>query len=231
MQRLRHVEIAAWMAGLGLLMGYSGFQAWSVYARSEGIAALQQAREEFSTTQREPGSQRVLTAAQPDTSSWARTRLVAYRESIRQPVVPQAVLRIPALALAVPVFDGTGELNLNRGAGRIEGTARIGAGGNMGLAAHRDGYFRALKDIRTGDELYLDTASSTVAYHIVSIRIVDPADVEVLAATPTPTITLVTCYPFYYVGPAPKRFIVRAQKNQWASAAPNPDLRMPGAAR
>jgi len=82
----------------------------------------------------------------------------------------------------------------------------------LGVAGHRDGFFRSLKDIRVGAVLYLDTPSDTLAYRVVSTEIVDPADVNVLAATDTATLTLVTCYPFYFVGPAPKRFIVRAQR-------------------
>jgi sortase A len=121
------------------------------------------------------------------------------------------VLRIPNLKLAVPVFEGTSELNLNRGAARIEGTARIGATGNLGLAAHRDGFFRPLKDIHVGDPLYLDTVGRTLIYRVSSIRIVTPEDVEVLEPTDKPSITLVTCYPFYFVGSAPKRFIVHAR--------------------
>jgi sortase A len=121
------------------------------------------------------------------------------------------VLRIPNLKLAVPVYEGTNELNLNRGAGRIEGTAAIGASGNLGLAAHRDGFFRPLKDIHVGDPLYLDTIDRTLIYRVSSIRIVTPGDVDVLAPTDKPSVTLVTCYPFYFVGSAPKRFIVQAQ--------------------
>jgi sortase A len=151
------------------------------------------------------------TAATPDTSTWAPTRLAAYRESLRDPRLPDAVLRIPNLKLAVPVYDGTSELNLNRGAARIEGTAAIGESGNLGLAAHRDGFFRPLKDIHVGDPLYLDTLGRTLIYRVSSIRIVTPEDVEVLAPTDRPSVTLVTCYPFYFVGSAPKRFIVHAR--------------------
>src|SRR6187399_2240272 len=122
------------------------------------------------------------------------------------------VLRVPSLKLVVPVFEGTSEENLNRGAGRIEGTAPIGDLGNIGIAAHRDGFFRVLKDIRVGDELLLERLDATDTYRIVATRIVDPSDVSVLSATGAPAVTLVTCYPFYYVGSAPQRFIVRAEK-------------------
>jgi sortase A len=100
-------------------------------------------------------------------------------------------------------------LVLNRGAGRITGTARPGEPGNIGIAGHRDGFFRALKDIAVGDSVTLDTGADLVAYVVESIKIVTPADVTVLARTTTPSLTLVTCYPFYFVGDAPHRYIVR----------------------
>ena len=121
------------------------------------------------------------------------------------------MLSIGSVDLRVPVFEGTSEKNLNRGAGRIEGTARIGEPGNIGLAAHRDGYFRALKDIRIGDRVQLTTPREVLTYRIVATAVVDPTAVEVLASTHTEMLTLVTCYPFYFVGAAPRRFIVHAE--------------------
>jgi sortase A len=147
-----------------------------------------------------------------DMTTWSRARVDRYRESLRESLAPQAVLRIPSVKLVVPVFEGTRELNLNRGAGRIEGTARIGEAGNVGIAAHRDGFFRALKDVRVGDTLLLERVTATRTYRVVSMTIVDPSEVSVLAPTTTESVTLVTCYPFYYVGSAPRRFIVRAQR-------------------
>ena len=83
-------------------------------------------------------------------------------------------------------------------------------GSNLGIAGHRDGFFRPLKDIALGDVMTLQTTRGTESFKVSSIDIVDPSDVSVLAPTETSTITLVTCYPFYYVGHAPKRFIVKA---------------------
>lgn len=210
MQGTRYLEIAAWTLGAVLLATYGGIRTWSSMARAEGIAAMQQAQEKYAATQIAEADPPLTTAA-PDTSTWAPKRLAAYRESMHDPARPDAVLRIPNLKLAVPVYEGTNEVNLNRGAGRIEGTAAIGASGNLGLAAHRDGFFRPLKDIHVGDPLYLDTIDRTLIYRVSSIRIVTPADVNVLAPTNKPSVTLVTCYPFYFVGSAPKRFIVQAQ--------------------
>src|SRR5262245_21771086 len=191
MQPRRDLEIAAWTLGAVLLATYGGIRTWSSMARADGIAAMQQAQEKYAAMQIAEADPPLTTAA-PDTSTWAPKRLAAYREALHDPARPDAVLRIPNLKLAVPVYEGTNELNLNRGAGRIEGTAAIGASGNLGLAAHRDGFFRPLKDIHVGDPLYLDTIDRTLIYRVSSIRIVTPGDVDVLAPTDKPSVTLVT---------------------------------------
>jgi sortase A len=148
-----------------------------------------------------------------DDSLWAEGRVEKFRESLKLEFdPPMAILRIPKIALEVPVLDGTDELTLNRAVGRIAGTARINDMGNLGIAGHRDGFFRGLKDIRLGDSLELETLTAREIYIIDDIRIVLPEQVEVLAPTAEPTITLVTCYPFYFVGKAPKRYIVRATR-------------------
>ena len=123
---------------------------------------------------------------------------------------PLAVLKIPKIHLEVPVFEGTDNLTLDRGAGRIAGTAQPGEAGNLGIAGHRDGFFRGLKDIEQGDEIRLDLPGGESAYVVNSISVVTPEDVSVLRSTPTPSITLVTCFPFYFVGGAPRRYIVSA---------------------
>ena len=121
-----------------------------------------------------------------------------------------AILRIPRLELEVPVYDGTTDAVLDLAAGRIEDTALPGTAGNVGIAAHRDGFFRVLKDLKEGDALVLDTPVATERYQVAWIRITIPTDVSVIAPTPGRAVTLVGCYPFYHVGPAPQRFIVRA---------------------
>ena len=108
------------------------------------------------------------------------------------------------------MHDGTSDAVLDLAAGRIEDTALPGTPGNVGIAAHRDGFFRALKDIKEGDELVLETPVATEQYRVEWIKITVPTDVSVIDATPGPAVTLVGCYPFYHVGPAPQRFIVRA---------------------
>ena len=142
---------------------------------------------------------------------WSARRLAAYKDALaKQFTPPLAILRIQKLGLEVPVFDGTDEFLLNRGVGRIAGTARPGEDGNLGIAGHRDGFFRALKDISAGDSITLETGSGILEYEVESVRIVGPDDVGVLAKSATPVLTLVTCYPFYFAGEAPQRWIVRS---------------------
>ena len=110
------------------------------------------------------------------------------------------------------MFAGTEERHLTLGAGRIDGTPPLATGGNTGLAAHRDGFFRAVKDVRIDDAIFVETASGNYEYRIVDLFIVTPDAVHVLDSTGRDSITIVTCYPFYYVGNAPERFIVRAER-------------------
>lgn len=143
--------------------------------------------------------------------SWSNTRRAAYQSGSEPVSMPNAVLRIPSIGLEVPIYYGTSSGVLNRGAGLIEGTALPGEAGNMAIAAHRDGFFRPLQDIQTGAAVYVDTIQGTHAYRVTGLSVVTPQEVGVLAHTARRTVTLVTCYPFHFVGPAPKRFIVRAE--------------------
>jgi LPXTG-site transpeptidase (sortase) family protein len=149
-------------------------------------------------------------AAAPDQSLWSPERIRDYESSL--PVVtdmPLAILRIPDLALEVPVYATASELHLNRGAGLIAGMGLPDKGGNLGIAGHRDGFFRVLKDIRPGQRIEVETKNRRHRYRVVSTEVVDPTDLRLLADTVDPTITLVTCYPFYFLGSAPQRFVVR----------------------
>jgi sortase A len=147
-------------------------------------------------------------------SPWANQRTKLYQANLGKHVESLAVLRIPALDLEVPVLEGTDEITLNRGVGRIAGTSLPGQGDNIGIAGHRDGFFRRLKDIRTGDTIELVTMSGTDAFVVDRIRVTNPADVSVLQPRTKHSLTLVTCYPFYFVGPAPSRYIVEASLKQ-----------------
>jgi sortase A len=153
---------------------------------------------------------RAVLAESPDQSLWSSSRRTGYRESLAAGLdASDGLLHIPAIDLSVPIFGGTTEVVLNRGIGWIESTARPGAGGNVGLAGHRDGFFRRLKDLMIGDAIELQTADGTQRYRVTEFLIVAPTDVSVIEPTLEPTVTLVTCYPFYFVGHAPQRYIVR----------------------
>jgi LPXTG-site transpeptidase (sortase) family protein len=121
-----------------------------------------------------------------------------------------ARLRIPRLDLEAPVLDGADERALRRGAGWIHGTARPGEAGNVAIAAHRDTFFRSLRDIRSGDRIELDLPDSSRTYVVQSVYVVEPDFKGAFEPTDEPTLTLVTCFPFYFVGPAPRRYIVQA---------------------
>jgi sortase A len=122
------------------------------------------------------------------------------------------LLDIPRLGLSVMVVEGAGSTTLRRAAGHIPGTALPGEPGNVGISAHRDTFFRPLRNIRQNDVITVSTLIGEYRYRVVSTRIVSPSDVEVLDPTETQILTLVTCYPFYFVGSAPDRFIVRAER-------------------
>jgi len=230
MKVARSIEILAWTVGVSLLVTYAAGRSWFAYSREQGIESFDTLRADLQQQQAAPAEAapqpdriaEIAATERVDMSTWSRERIAHYRATLHADGIPEAVLRIPSLNLAVPVFEGTSEENLNRGAGRIEGTAHIGEPGNVGIAAHRDGFFRVLKDVRVGNVLLLERLDGTETYRIVATTIVDPSDVSVLAATSKHAITLVTCYPFYFVGSAPQRFIVRAEKTP-AGAKPAGD--------
>jgi sortase A len=121
-------------------------------------------------------------------------------------------LEIPRLHISGIVRHGMDDKTLERAIGHIPGTPAPGNGGNVGIAAHRDTFFRNLKGVKAGDRIIVETRSGTYEYAVDSTKIVMPENVEVLDPTADPAMTLVTCYPFNYIGHAPKRFIVRARQ-------------------
>jgi sortase A len=121
-------------------------------------------------------------------------------------------LDIPRLHLSAIVLEGDDDRTLKLGVGHVPGTSLPGGRGNVALAAHRDSYFRPLRGIRAADEIEMTTPERSYRYRVDSVRIVDPGAVEVLRDSSAPSLTLVTCYPFGWVGNAPKRFIVRASR-------------------
>jgi sortase A len=119
-------------------------------------------------------------------------------------------IEIPRLELSVMVVEGADNRNLRHAAGHIRGTGLPGRPGNVGISAHRDTYFRPLRNIRRDDVITLTTVAAAYRYRVVSTKVVRPNAVAVLDSGDAEVLTLVTCYPFYFVGPAPDRFIVRA---------------------
>jgi sortase A len=148
-----------------------------------------------------------------DFKLWSPERIREYRASMTERSDgPLALLRIPNLDIEAAVLPDSSDWALNRGVGWIEGTALPGQAGNVGIAGHRDGFFRGLKDVAQGDAIQLELPGRVEQYRVASVTIVKPEDVSVLDPTPEPSITLVTCYPFYFVGSAPERFIVKATR-------------------
>ena len=121
-------------------------------------------------------------------------------------------IEIPRLLLSAVVVEGIDKTTLRRVVGHIPGTALPGQPGNVGLAGHRDTLFRPLKDLRIKDEIQFSTLSGDFKYEVESLIVVDPNNVGVLAPSHENVLTLVTCYPFFYIGAAPKRFVVRARQ-------------------
>jgi sortase A len=211
-RRLRWLEAALYSTGVILLGVFFMIRAGSEGQRLDGIEAFQAEVESRQAAAPESivNSVSVLPAS-PDQALWSEQRVAAYRQSMQTTAGPPlAVMSIDKVGIQVPVYNGTDDATLDRGVGRILGTARVGEAGNLGIAGHRDGFFRGLKDIMVGDRIQLKTVHGEIHYAVSSIDIVDPEDVSVLAPTVEDTITLVTCYPFYYVGHAPKRYIVKA---------------------
>jgi sortase A len=140
-------------------------------------------------------------------------RHVAVRSNL-PPSLGSAVgrIEIPRLGLSVVIFEGDDVRTLRRGAGHIPGTAWPGQAGNMAIAGHRDSFFRLLRDIREDDIIRLTTVDESYVYRVESFTVVGPRDIQVLDKTIHPALTLITCFPFSYVGPAPERFIVRASQ-------------------
>jgi sortase A len=168
-------------------------------ARLDGEAGRQAAIAEFSDSR-----------SAPDQSLWSPERVRDYQASLGLVTeAPLAILRIPDLGLEVPVYASDSDLHLNRGAGLIAGMGLPDTGGNVGIAGHRDGFFRVLKDVKPGQRIEIQTRLRRHVYRVESTEVVDASANHVLADSDLPTLTLVTCYPFYFMGHAPQRFIVR----------------------
>jgi sortase A len=152
---------------------------------------------------------------EPDYSLWNGQRITDYEEAIKVDASPAlGVLTIEKLNINVPIYNGTDDFNLDRGAGRIKGMAKMDEDGNLGISGHRDGFFRTFKDIEVGDDIEIQTPRGVETYAVSSINIIPKEDTSPLAPSDEKMLTLITCYPFYYVGHAPKRMIVKAFPKQ-----------------
>jgi sortase A len=195
-----------WAEGLACAAGLAALAVWAL-AGVSGLWGTRQELQRFAALQAAARA----SASSPDQRLWSPKRVRAWRDTLEQASpAPLAVLRIRRIGLEVPVLEGTDEWTLNRAAGHIAETAAPGTLGNSGIAGHRDGFFRVLKDVRSGDILEIETLRGVDQYRVERTWVVEPKDVSVLDPTSSPAVTLVTCYPFYFVGPAPQRFIVRA---------------------
>ncbi len=216
---LRRIELSLLILGL-LLIGV--FVGAYIHRATQSRAALSRFEELKQERAKQPARSFADRNFTHDFSLWSPQRVSGYQESLTQSLdAPLAILRIPKVKLEVPILNGTDELSLNRGVGYISGMSRPGEAGNIGVAGHRDGFFRGLKDVVAGDVIEMETLDRVYQYKIDQIVIVDKNDKSVLQQTSEPLLTLVTCYPFYFVGSAPKRYIVVA--SLVTSGVPTPE--------
>jgi sortase A len=122
------------------------------------------------------------------------------------------MLDVPRLRMSLPVIEGDDDRTLKASVGHLPDTPMPWQAGNSAMAGHRDGLFRPLKGVAVGDEITFRTTSEAIQYRVTATTIVPPDDVSVLAPRSRDALTLITCYPFSFVGPAPKRFVVHAER-------------------
>jgi len=156
-----------------------------------------------------------VNTGEPDMTLWNAQRIKDYQDSLMIDAEPPiGVITIEAVNIQIPIYNGAEDLNLNRGVGRIKGMAWMNETGNLGIAGHRDGVFRGLKDTKKGDLIEVLSIDGVQNYEVSSITIVDQSEISPMDPTPDKTLTLVTCYPFYHIGHAPQRYIVKAKAVQ-----------------
>jgi sortase A len=215
MKRHFWLDRALLIVGVALLAIYAGIRVDGFVHSRARLRAFEERKEEQRVNRTESGKKQLVSNRPVDFSLWDSKRIDEYKQSLLADLeAPVAILRIPKIGLEVPVLDGTDDVSLNRGVGRIAGTAHEVESGNMGIAGHRDGFFRGLKDIMRGDVVELETIDARASYVVDELEIVDPSDTAVLRPRSKPAVTLVTCYPFYFTGSAPNRFIVHASLTQ-----------------
>ena len=218
--KIRRIERILLVIGLMLLAVWATARLYRVIGSRAAIARF----EAEGPTKPSTESPSPTSASPVDFRLWSAQRISAYKDSLTKKTdLPLAILRIPKIDLDVPIFNDTDDLTLDRGVGRIVGTAQIGQSGNVGIAGHRDGFFRGLQSLVPGDIVEVARRGQTDRYAVSEIKIVAPEDTYVLDPTPAPTLTLVTCFPFYFVGHAPKRYIVTAPLESVSQSAVGAD--------
>lgn len=143
---------------------------------------------------------------------WRSSRKYVSSSRLPSPTALIGRLSVPRLRMSAMVREGIDRNTLQLAIGHIPATALPGQAGNVGVAGHRDTFFRGLKDLRTMDEIHFSTLGGDFKYVVESLTVVEPDNVGVLAPSSENVLTLVTCYPFSYIGPAPRRFVVRARQ-------------------
>jgi sortase A len=205
----KHLQRLLLLVGILLLAFYGAAKFHEIILSRSAMKHFEAAREATPNGGGKESSAAQPVAPPPDFVSWSEQRVNHYEESLGEHLVPPlAVIRIARIHVEAPMLEGTDDLTLNRGVGHIAGTALFGKNGNVGIAGHRDGFFRGLKDIKIGDRIGVEEPSKVETYIVDQLQIVDPKNVTVLRSSNRPELTLVTCYPFYYIGRAPQRFIV-----------------------
>jgi sortase A len=182
-----------------LIMGGTAALTWCVYIAGDAYITQRLAREVLESTPHVP------------TTSGASSESAKVLHS-PAPGTPLAELTIPSVGLSAAVLHGSDAHTLSLGLGHIENTPLPGESGNVAIAGHRDSFFRPLKNVKVGDDILLDTPEERVHYRVSSLRVVNSHEVGVIGPTKDPTLTLVTCYPFWFIGNAPDRFVVRATR-------------------
>lgn len=198
-------EYALWLVAI-VALGYCTAQ--------YSAAAIHQSRQSARLDAMRAGLNSELTRT-ADESEAVSVRGVTVRDSA---ALPLGRIEIPRVGVSAIVEDGESNSTLAESVGHVPGTADPGQRGNAALAAHRDTYFRNLEDIQNGDEIYFTTVTAIFKYRVDEVSVVPPTDMSVLAPSDDSRLTLITCYPFHYVGPAPKRFVVTAHLDNEADS-------------
>ena len=205
------LEVGFYLAGSALLMMFFQVEADTGLEPGENRIPVQAALNPVWIQDPYTSDSVLAYTSEPDTSLWNAARITDYEESLKvETAPPLGIFTIEKLNIKVPIYNGTDDFILDRGVGRIKGMAKMDEVGNLGISGHRDGFFRVLKDIQVGDDIEIQTTRGVESYAVTSITIIPKSDISILEPTTEKTLTIVTCYPFYFVGHAPKRYIVKA---------------------